>query len=72
MENILMVAQAVIAILLSLLILVQNKDEGLSASFNANQSFQATRRGPEKVIFMATLVLAFLFVANSLAFVFVK
>lgn len=72
MENILMVAQAVIAILLSLLILVQNKDEGLSASFNANQSFQATRRGPEKVIFMATLVLAVLFVANSLAFVFVK
>ena len=72
MEKILMITQAVIATLLSLLVLVQNKDEGLSATFNANQSFQVTRRGPEKVIFLATIILAALFVVNSLLFVFVK
>jgi protein translocase SecG subunit len=72
MEKILMITQAVIAILLSLVILVQSKDEGLSASFNANQSFTVTRRGPEKVLFLATIVLAVLFLVNSLLFVFAK
>lgn len=72
MENILMISQAVISVLLILIILIQNKDEGLTATFSANQSFQATRRGAEKVIFNATIVLAALFVANAVAFIFVK
>lgn len=70
MKNILTVSHAIISILLTLIILIQSKDEGLSATFSANQSFQATRRGADKVIFSATIVLAVLFVATSLAFVF--
>ena len=67
-----LISQAAVSILLSLIILVQSKDEGLSATFNSNQSFQAIRRGPEKVLFVATIILAILFVANALAFVFVR
>ncbi|MBI5421507.1 preprotein translocase subunit SecG [Candidatus Peregrinibacteria bacterium] len=70
MKNILTVSHAIISILLTLIILIQSKDEGLSATFSANQSFQATRRGADKVIFSATILLAVLFVVTSLAFVF--
>jgi len=72
MKNILMISQAVISTLMALIILVQGKDEGLSATFQANQSFQSTRRGADKVIFTATVVLATLFILNAAAFVLVK
>ncbi len=72
MKIVLMITQAVISVLLSLIVLIQSKDEGLSATFQANQSFQATRRGADKVIFYATIVLGALFVLNSLAFVFFR
>lgn len=70
MEKMLMVSQVIISILLGLLILIQGKDEGFTASWGS-QSFQATRRGPEKVIFRATVLLAALFLLNALLFVFV-
>lgn len=69
MENILIVSQIIISVLLSTLILMQNKDEGFSAS--GNQSFKAVRRGPEKVIFNSTVVLAALFLINAALFVMV-
>ncbi len=72
MKIILTYSHAIVSILLTLIILIQNKDEGLSATFTANQSFHATRRGADKVIFSATILLAVLFVANSLAFAFFK
>ena len=70
MEKILIVSHVIISILLMLIILVQGKDEGFTASWGA-QSFQATRRGPEKIIFRATIILAALFLINALLFVFV-
>jgi protein translocase SecG subunit len=72
MKNILMITQAIISVLLTVIVLVQSKDEGLSATFQANQSFQATRRGAEKVIFITTVILAILFIANAALFVFFK
>jgi len=71
MEKILLITQVIISVLLGLLILIQGKDEGFTAS-SGSQSFKITRRGPEKVIFIATIVLAALFLANALMFVFVK
>ena len=71
MEKILLISQVTISILLSLIILVQAKDEGLSATFGGSEGFRSTRRGPEKIIFRLTVILAFLFLANALAFVFV-
>ncbi len=68
MHNALVIFQVVLSVLLSLLILVQNKDGGLSAAVGGGeQSFRSTRRGPERVIFLSTVVVAILFVANALA-----
>ncbi len=70
MEKLLIVSQIIISVLLSFLILIQGKDEGFAAS-GSTQSFAATKRGPEKVIFLATVVLAALFLISALLFVFV-
>lgn len=70
MEKIIMTTQIIISILLTLIILVQGKDEGFTAS-GGGQGFQVTRRGPEKIIFRITVILAVLFLINSLLFVFV-
>lgn len=67
MEKLLLISQITISILLSLLILIQGKDEGFTAS-SGSQGFHVTRRGPEKVIFNATIVLAVLFLINALLF----
>ena len=67
-----MITQAIISVLLTVIVLVQSKDEGLSATFQANQSFQSTRRGAEKVIFTVTVALAVLFIVNAALFVFFK
>jgi len=67
-----MITQAIISVLLTVIVLVQSKDEGLTATFQANQSFQSTRRGAEKVIFNVTIVLAVLFIVNAALFVFFK
>ena len=71
MQKVLLVSQVVISILMSLIILIQNKDGGLSASMGGGESFQATKRGAERVISMLTVVLAGLFLLNGLLFVFV-
>lgn len=72
MQKIALISQIIISILLMILILAQNKEGGLTALMGGRDgSFQPTRRGAEKVIFNATIVLAFLFLANALAFVFI-
>lgn len=72
MQNILIVIQIVISILLSIAILTQQRGTGLSATFGGTGGFYASKRGVEKVLFNATLILAILFVVNSLVFLFVK
>ncbi|MCK5611101.1 preprotein translocase subunit SecG [Candidatus Pacearchaeota archaeon] len=69
MEKLLLITQVIISILLSVAVLVQSKDEGFTAS--GNQGFQATRRGPEKILFRATVILAALFLINAFSFVLI-
>jgi preprotein translocase subunit SecG len=65
--------QVVVSILLIISILLQSKSDGFSpATFSGANSVQTKKRGAEKVIFNATIVLAILFVLSSLAFIFVK
>jgi len=71
MQTILMVLQVVISVLLSLVILAQNRGSGLSATFGGTGGFHASKRGAERVLSTATIVLAVLFLANSIAFLFV-
>ncbi len=64
--------QAITSVLLILAILVQSRSSGLSSTFGGNDTFHVTKRGAEKVIFQATIVLSVLFVLSSLAFLFVR
>ena len=61
----LIIAQIVISILLIITILLQQRGGGLSPVFGGEGGFYRTRRGLEKMIFYATIVLAFLFLATA-------
>ena len=65
MHTVLLIVELVVAVLLSILILMQNKDGGLSAVMGGGESFQTTKRGPEKVIHYATILLAAVFMINA-------
>ncbi|MBU0578107.1 preprotein translocase subunit SecG [Patescibacteria group bacterium] len=71
MQNIILIIQVVISILLIILVLVQNKDGGLSAVFGGGESFQSTKRGPEKFIYNATIVLGAAFMINAILIVLI-
>lgn len=64
-------AQVIISVLLSLAVLAQNRSAGLSATFGGGGGFHAGKRGADKVLSQATVVLAVLFALNSLAFLFI-
>ena len=71
MKTILLVSQMVFAILLILSILTQQRGTGLSATFGGSGGFYTSKRGVEKFLSTATVILATLFVLNALAFLFV-
>jgi protein translocase SecG subunit len=60
------ISQLIIAILLILSILLQNQGSGLGEAFGGSNSVYLTKRGLEKKLFVATIVLAVLFLASSL------
>jgi protein translocase SecG subunit len=64
--------EAVVSVLLIVSILVQNRSSGLSSTFGGQGAISTTKRGAEKVVFRATLVLAALFVLSAVAFIFVR
>jgi preprotein translocase subunit SecG len=66
-ESALNLAQIVISLLLTAVILVQQRDAGLSSVFGGDTTVYHTRRGIEKMIFRATVGLAVLFVGTALA-----
>lgn len=59
------VIQIVLAVLLMAGILIQQRGSGLSGVFGGESSAYATRRGAEKIIFTATIVIAVLFLGIS-------
>jgi len=58
-------------VLLIVIIALQNKSSGLSSVFGGGNIVQ-TRRGFEKWLFYATIVLGILFIAINIAFLFNK
>lgn len=68
MSKFLPIIQIIISALLVGAILLQARGSGLSSVFGGESTFYHTRRGIEKIIFWATIVLAVLFVATSLAY----
>jgi len=59
--------QVVIAILLIVAVLLQNRGSGLSNIFGGTGNVYRTKRGIEKKLFIATIVLVILFFLISLA-----
>ncbi|OGN02595.1 MAG: preprotein translocase subunit SecG [Candidatus Yanofskybacteria bacterium RIFCSPLOWO2_12_FULL_44_13b] len=55
-----------LALLLIIAILLQQRGSGLSSAFGGSSIEYSTKRGAEKVIFNATIILAILFFSISL------
>jgi preprotein translocase subunit SecG len=67
MDNILLIAQIIIAILLVILILFQQRGTALGSAFGGEGGgFYSTRRGIQKKIFWATIVSGALFIILAL------
>jgi preprotein translocase subunit SecG len=61
------IVQLLAAVLLILAILLQNRGAGLGGIFGGSGSVYLTKRGLEKKLFTATIVLAVVFFLSSLA-----
>ncbi|MBI4029438.1 MAG: preprotein translocase subunit SecG [Candidatus Blackburnbacteria bacterium] len=59
------IIQVVLALLLVIFILIQNRGAGLGSSWGGSGEFYVTRRGFEKLLFRATIITAILFVTFS-------
>ncbi|MFA5748354.1 MAG: preprotein translocase subunit SecG [Candidatus Absconditabacterales bacterium] len=66
------IAQVVIAVLLMAAILMQSRGAGLGGVFGGSGGVYLTKRGLEKKLFMATIVLAVIFILLSLSVFFIK
>lgn len=71
MVTFLKIFQIIVSVLLILLILAQERGTGLSLTFGGIGHVYHSKRGAEKVIALATVVLAVLFIGSALAFLFV-
>ena len=60
------IAQIVVSIALIILILLQERSSGSAGIFGGGDEFYHTRRGLERIIFIATIVLAVIFAGLSL------
>ncbi len=59
------IAQVIVSILLIVAILLQNRGTGLGSAFGGSGGVYLTKRGLEKKLFIATIVLACSFFALS-------
>ena len=64
--RILNIFQIIVAILLITVILLQSRGSGLSGIFGGSGNIYRTKRGIEKNLFIATIILAILFFLASL------
>jgi preprotein translocase subunit SecG len=63
--NYLNIAQVLVSLMLTLVILLQAKGSGFGAALGGSASTFRTRRGVEKTLFQLTIVLALVFVLVS-------
>jgi len=58
--------EIILAILLAICILLQQRGTGLSAAFGGDGNIYRTKRGIEKMVFNATIILAVLLIAAAI------
>jgi len=66
MQQVIFLIQIIVGVLLILVILIQQKGTGLGTAFGGDMSFYRTKRGAEKLLFYATIVLSTIFILVSL------
>ena len=67
--------QIVLSVLLTLGILLQHSDAGSGGAFGGGDGFSSghhTKRGPERVVFVATIVVAVLFAFTSFSLLLIQ
>ncbi|HNU81634.1 MAG TPA: preprotein translocase subunit SecG [bacterium] len=64
--SLIQIAQIIVSILLIIVVLLQNRGAGLGSAFGGTGGVYLTKRGLEKKLFIATIVLAVLFFGLSL------
>ena len=71
LEKVLIGIQVGVGVLLTIAILFQARGSSLGESFGGSGVFYGTRRGPERTLFIITVVLASLFVLLSFVMLFI-
>lgn len=66
------IVQIIISILLITSILLQQRGSGLGAVFGGSESIYRTKRGAERAVFIATIILALAFLGLALADVLLR
>ena len=66
------ILQIIFAILLVIVVLMQQKGSGLGMAFGAETTVKRTRRGAENVLYWSTVVIAVLFCLTALLTVFLS
>lgn len=64
--NIFVITQLIITVLLSAAILLQQRGTGLGSTFGGESQIYRTKRGAERMLFFATIVLSALFAINAI------
>ena len=72
LSQILKLLDILVMVALVLVISLQNKSSGLSTVFGGAGNIVQTRRGFEKWLFYATIILGIVFVAINISFLFLK
>jgi len=65
--NWLTIVQVILAVILSIVILIQQQGVGLGGAFGGEGNVYRSRRGIEKFLFYATIILAIAFFASAIA-----
>lgn len=65
MKNIFLVLQSSIGVLLAVLVLLQNSKGGLGGALGSFDYYR-TKRGAERIVFLATIIVAGLFLVTSI------
>jgi preprotein translocase subunit SecG len=66
MNDFLLISQIIVSISLMILILLQQRGSSLGSAFGGTGEFYSARRGAEKKIFWATVVLGTVFITLAL------
>lgn len=66
MNNLFAITELIIAALLIAAILVQQQGTGLGSTFGGESTLYRSKRGVERILFIATVILAALFAVNSI------